>query len=266
MFVFFCCLLQRKPNIFYPPVPLVPSVPTVPPVASRCNPVALNFPNPTAAAPLRAIDQPLPLPPPRCRKRNEVPTVTHLIAKVTLGSQPPFDTPSHSSVLFIIIIIFIILIFFWLLLLQLLNLIDCISWKNWSDLVLILWQYEGLDVDLIRLDASTKPESTIDEFDPLGEAKCQQQQQQQQSNPVYSFHVPRQKAEPQVANGAFRPAASNGVKGYTSRFSTGSDPFSDLLAFTRTNYGPPIDDESHFNEPKESSLATNPPPTWTKFD
>ena len=114
MFVFFCCLLQRKPNIFYPPVPLVPSVPTVPPVASRCNPVALNFPNPTAAAPLRAIDQPLPLPPPRCRKRNEVPTVTHLIAKVTLGSQPPFDTPSHSSVLFIIIIILIILIFFFL--------------------------------------------------------------------------------------------------------------------------------------------------------
>ena len=180
---------------------------------------------------------------------------------------------------------------------------------------------------MIRLDtATTTLDSTIDEFDPLGEAKCQQTQQpqqpqqpppppapqqlQQQSNPGYCYHVPRQKAEPQVAmrpilpiapiapvapvtlmapngvNGGALPAAgpmagpmagpiagpmagpapAASYKGYSSRFNPGSDPFSDLLAFTRTNYGPSVDEASHLNEPKDPSQATNPPHTWTKFD
>ena len=83
-YVFF---FQRKPNIFYPPAPSI---------ANRCNLVALNFPNPTVPAPLRAAGQVLPLPPPRCRKRSEAPTVSHLIAKVKRRLQDPY----HSVWLF----------------------------------------------------------------------------------------------------------------------------------------------------------------------
>jgi len=79
-YVFF---FQRKPNIFYPPAPSI---------ANRCNLVALNFPNPTVPAPLRAAGQVLPLPPPRCRKRSEAPTVSHLIAKVKRRLQDPYHS------------------------------------------------------------------------------------------------------------------------------------------------------------------------------
>jgi len=215
---------SRKPNIFYPPPP-----PTIAIVGSRAaHPAARTYPSPrvpttttttttstTTTTPLRATEQALPLPPPRCRKRGDVPTVSHLIAK-----------------------------------------------------------YEGVG-DLIRLDTSTSRESTIDEFDPLNsDAKCHAMPNQL-SNPGYSYHhLPnRQKAEPQVAPSRSPPpppppppaaaaAAGPSFKGYTGRFNAGSDPFSDLLAFTRTNYGPCTTDEEA-NQPKDPSPPTH---TWTKFD
>ena len=83
VFLLLCFFFQRKPNIFYPPAPSI---------ANRCNLVALNFPNPTVPAPLRAAGQVLPLPPPRCRKRSEAPTVSHLIAKVKRRLQDPYHS------------------------------------------------------------------------------------------------------------------------------------------------------------------------------
>ena len=109
---------------------------------------------------------------------------------------------------------------------------------------------------MIRLDSTAM--ISVDEFDPLGEPKVVRSTTQ--SNPFYSFHMPRQTAVPQVAPANGAPS----FKGYTSRFDTGSDPFSDLLAFTRTNLGPPAEpDASNSIESKETVNSLS---SWTQFD
>ncbi|KAI9556760.1 hypothetical protein GHT06_016551 [Daphnia sinensis] len=119
-------------------------------------------------------------------------------------------------------------------------------------------------IDLIRLDSATSL-SPVDEFDPLGAPRKEPEPVRiTQSNPVYSFHVPRQVAEPQVPSGA---SSGNGgavnFKGYTSRFDTGSDPFSNLLAFTRTNLGPTVS----VSEPvKANDSCVTDKAAWTTFD
>lgn len=133
--------------------------------------------------------------------------------------------------------------------------------------------------DLIRLDSTTSL-SPVDEFDPLiGAAPSrllsiepeESVAAELQTNPVYTLHFPpRQTAEPQAP-----PAASNGVpsfKGYTGRFTTGADPFSNLLAFTRSNFGSPtavvagdgaeLADESRQDTKLTSQLTSS----WTTFD
>lgn len=120
-------------------------------------------------------------------------------------------------------------------------------------------------VDLIRLDSATSL-SPVDEFDPLATPQMDPEPTRiAQSNPVYSFHVPRQIAEPQVPS--VQPAAVNNgassFKGYTSLFDTGSDPFSNLLAFTRSNLGPTVSEPI---KAKESFTKPSDKTAWTTFD
>lgn len=118
---------------------------------------------------------------------------------------------------------------------------------------------------MIRLDSATSL-SPVDEFDPLGTSRTELEASRvTQSNPVYSLHVPRQIAEPQVPS-AQPPGANNGAspfKGYTSLFDTGSDPFSNLLAFTRTNLGPTVSEPIKSNESFPTSSDKS---AWTTFD
>ncbi len=122
-------------------------------------------------------------------------------------------------------------------------------------------------MDLIRLDSATSL-SPVDEFDPLGtltsRTDLEPSMRVAQSNPVYSFHVPlRQIAEPQVPTGTSSGASP--FKGYTSLFDTGSDPFSNLLAFTRTNLGPTLSG-SESAKTNESFPSSSDKSSWTTFD
>ena len=114
-------------------------------------------------------------------------------------------------------------------------------------------------MDLIRLDSATSL-SPVDEFDPLGRdlSRTEPVSRVVQSNPVYPFHVP-QVAEPQVPTGS----GASPLKGYTSLFNTGADPFSNLLAFTRTNLGPTLSEAAKTNESFSSSSDKS---AWTTFD
>jgi hypothetical protein len=134
-------------------------------------------------------------------------------------------------------------------------------------IIFIVRTQEGNQTDLIRLDSITSL-SPVEEFDPLNvQAKTTVDLpclRATQSNPVYSFHVPpRQTAVPQAP----MSLAGNGpsFKGYTSRFDTGSDPFSNLLAFTRTNYATsPAEDECETS--LNQTLPAAPAKSWTTFD
>ena len=121
---------------------------------------------------------------------------------------------------------------------------------------------------MIRLDSITSL-SPVEEFDPLNvptKSAVDLPLRATQSNPVYSFHVPaRQTAVPQVP----MSQAGNGpsFKGYTSRFDTGSDPFSNLLAFTRTNYTPnSAEGECESSSLNETLPAASANKSWTTFD
>ena len=121
---------------------------------------------------------------------------------------------------------------------------------------------------MIRLDSITSL-SPVEEFDPLNvptKSAVDLPLRATQSNPVYSFHVPaRQTAVPQVP----MSQAGNGpsFKGYTSRFDTGSDPFSNLLAFTRTNYAPnSAEGECETSSLNETLPAASANKSWTTFD
>ena len=109
----------------------------------------------------------------------------------------------------------------------------------------MLFQQEANHSDLIRLDSQSSL-SPVEEFDPLGSLR---KEPVVKSNPTYSFHLPlRQTAEPQVRTSAGR--------GYAGLFDTGADPFSSLLAFTRSNLGP----GEQARDPSPSKSA------WTTFD
>ena len=99
---------------------------------------------------------------------------------------------------------------------------------------------------MIRLDSMTSL-TPVEEFDPLKEPPTTVNH-----NAAYAYHVPpAQRAEPQRASSAVRPGP------YTSLFDTGSDPFTNLLAFTRTNLGP-----TEQLPPKDVAASKS----WTTFD
>ena len=145
-------------------------------------------------------------------------------------------------------------------------------------------------MDLIRLDSATTCATTpLDEFDPLtaSQRKPCVLPVAQQVNPLYPLYFPKQTAVPQVATAGQKSVYEGGGAGGGGGTGAGgggggtgaavsglcggengvSDPFSSMLAFTRSNISPlKTSVESSSCHSVELPLTAASSKTWTTFE